>query len=240
MALFGEKYGDEVRTVIIENGNRYSYELCGGVHVNETSEIGFFVIVSEGSVSAGVRRVEALTGKSAIGYVQNSLDTLHLMANQLNVTIGDAPARLNALQDELAASRKQVSQLRRELARHNFTSMIDDLEDVAGVPTLITQLEDTPMETLREMSDWFRNKAKSGVFVAGSINDDKPLLMVAVTDDLTKKGLHAGNIIREAAKVVGGGGGGRPNLAQAGGNDATKLPDALEKARSLIAEQVDK
>ena len=238
-ALFGEKYGDVVRTIIIENGNRYSYELCGGVHVKETSEIGFFVIVSEGSVSAGIRRVEALTGKSAVEYVQNSLDTLGLIANQLNVTVNDAPARLDALQDELATSRKQVAQLRRELARHNFNEMIKNLEDVAGVPTLITQLEDTPMETLREMSDWFRNKAKSGVFVAGSVNNDKPLLMVAVTDDLTKKGLHAGNIIREIAKVVGGGGGGRPNLAQAGGNDVTKLPNALEKARSLIAEQVD-
>ena len=238
MALFGEKYGETVRTIIIENGNRYSYELCGGVHVPQTGDIGTFVIVSEGSVSAGVRRIEAFTGQGAVDHIQNRMNTLNQIAGQLSATPDDSAQRVIALQDELASARKQIQQLRRDLARHNFSEMVESLENINGVPALLTQLEDTPMETLREMSDWFRGKVKSGVFVAGVNNEGKPQLMVSVTDDLTKKGLHAGNIIKQVAQVVGGGGGGRPNMAQAGGKDSSKLPDALDKARQVIAEAV--
>jgi alanyl-tRNA synthetase len=235
MALFGEKYGDRVRTVSIgRNGNRYSYELCGGVHVKETGEIGSFMIVSEGSVSAGVRRVEALTGREAVNYMQSAMDSLYGVADKLGTTPEHVYERVTALQDELAQSKKQISALRRELAKAAFESAIANLEDVNGVPTVITQLDGTTTDTLREVSDWFRNRVKSGVIVAGSVVDDKPQLLVAVTDDLTKKGLHAGNLIKEIAAVVGGGGGGRPNLAQAGGKDAAKLSQALETARRLI------
>ncbi|GAB4509513.1 MAG: alanine--tRNA ligase [Anaerolineae bacterium] len=234
MALFGEKYGDVVRTVVIENGSRYSYELCGGVHVRQTSDIGPFIIVSESSVSAGVRRVEALTGRAALEYVQDKLDQLGAIAASLGTTMDDAPQRIAALQDELSSSRKEIEKLRRDVARMTFTDLMNNVEELNGVPSLLVQLSDTPMETLREMSDWFRGKVKSGVFVAGSDNDGKPQLMVSVTDDLTKKGLHAGNIIKEIAPVVGGGGGGRPNMAQAGGKDSSKLPEALAKARSII------
>jgi alanyl-tRNA synthetase len=239
MALFGEKYGETVRTVLIEkNGSRYSYELCGGVHVGHTGDIGFFVFVSEGSVSAGIRRVEALTGHKAIEFVQRRMDTLNSIANRLGSTVDDVQGRVAALQDELASGRKQIEKLRRELARHDFASKINQLEDVNGVPTLTMQMTDMPVETLREMSDWFRNRVSSGVFVAGADNGGKPLLLVTVTDDLTQKGLHAGNIVKQAAQVVGGGGGGRPNMAQAGGNDSAKLAEALQKARSVIAESV--
>ena len=240
MALFGEKYGDVVRTVIVANGDdRYSYELCGGVHVKNTADIGLFVLVTEGSVSAGVRRVEALTGQGAIDYIQSQLDTLYHIAGQLNATPADAAHKINLLHDELQSTRKQVEKLRREVARQDFQARMDTVENINGVPTLLMQLSDTPVETLREMSDWFRNKVSSGVFVAGTDNDGKPLLLVTVTDDLTKKGLHAGNIVREVAKVVGGGGGGRPNMAQAGGSDSTKLPEALNKARELISQSVN-
>ncbi len=238
MALFGEKYSETVRTIIIENGSRYSYELCGGIHVPHTSEIGPFVIVSEGSVSAGVRRIEAFTGQGAIDHIQTRMNTLNQISGQLNTTPDNSAQRVSALQDELNSARKQIQQLQRNLARHNFSELVETLEEVNGIPTLLTQLEDTPMETLREMSDWFRGKVKSGVFVAGVNNEGKPQLMVAVTDDLTQKGLHAGNIIKQVAQVVGGGGGGRPNMAQAGGKDPSKLPDALDKARQVIAEAV--
>jgi alanyl-tRNA synthetase len=236
MALFGEKYGETVRTIIVENGARYSYELCGGVHVSQTSDIGLFVIVSEGSVSAGVRRVEALTGRGAIEYMQDKLDQLYHIAGQLGTVPDEAAQRVAALQEELASSKKQTTQLRRDLARFTFNEMIDNLQNVNGVPTLITQLNDTPMETMREMSDWFRGKVESGVFIAGTDIDGKPQLMVSVSDDLTKKGLHAGNIIKEIAAVVGGGGGGRPNMAQAGGKDSSKLSEALDKAKEVIAQ----
>lgn len=236
MALFGEKYDETVRTIVIEDDDRYSYELCGGVHVDETADIGLFIIVSEGSVSAGVRRIEALTGHGAVSYIQHRLDVLAKTAAQLGTAPEDAPKRAAALQDELSASRKQIMQLRRELARHNFNAMLQNMETLNGVPTLVVYLPDTPMETLREMSDWFKNKVTTGVFVAGSDSAGKPHLTVAVTKDLTGRGLHAGNIIREIAKVIGGGGGGRPDLAQAGGKDGDKLPEAMTKAREIIAE----
>ncbi len=239
MALFGEKYADEVRTISIDDGTedgRYSYELCGGVHVRETSEIGAFMIVNEGSSSAGVRRIEALTGEAAIRYAQEQIDTLHRIAGKLNTTPDEVISRIDGLQAELNTQQQQIEQLQRELARTRFTALVQDLEDINGVPSLIAQLEGIPMNTLREMADWFRNEVDSGIVVLGSVINDKPQLLVAVTDDLTQQGLHAGNIIREVAKRVGGGGGGRPNMAQAGGKDADALPAALDYARTLIAE----
>ncbi len=235
MALFGEKYGDRVRTITIaKNGDRYSYELCGGVHVPETAEIGSFIIVNEGSVSAGIRRVEALTGRGAVEYMQNTLNTLGNIAQQLGTTPEQAGTRVHALQAELASAKKQIGQLQRETAKVQFERLTP--ETINGVETVVGQFEHIPVDTLREMADWFRSKVKSGVLAVGSVVDNKPQLLIVVTDDLTKKGLHAGNIIKEAAAIVGGGGGGRPNMAQAGGKDVGKLPDALNKARELIAQ----
>jgi alanyl-tRNA synthetase len=235
MALFGEKYGDKVRTIsIAQNGKRYSYELCGGVHVNETAEIGPFIIISEGSVSAGIRRMEALTGRGAVEYIQHTLNTLGGIAERLGTTPDQAVTRVEALQEELTASKKQITQLQREIARSHFNEM--QPENINGVPAVITQMDGMGMDNLREVSDWFRNKVKSGVLVLGSVADERPQLLVAVTDDLTKKGLHAGNLVKEIAAIVGGNGGGRPNMAQAGGKDSSKLPQALDKARELIAQ----
>ncbi len=175
MALFGEKYGDRVRTITVaQNGNRFSYELCGGVHVRETAEIGSFIIVSEGSVSAGIRRVEALTGRGAIDYVQQQRNTLGDIAQHLTTTPDQTVNRLEHLQTELSASKKQIAQLQREIAREHFTEMMDNLENINGVPTLIGQMDNLSMDNLREVSDWFRNKAKSGVLVLGSIAEDRP------------------------------------------------------------------
>jgi alanyl-tRNA synthetase len=237
MALFGEKYGDRVRTITIaRNGDRYSYELCGGVHVGETGEIGPFVIVSEGSVSAGIRRVEALTGRGAVEYIQHNLNTLGDVAHRLGTTPEHAAERVENLQAELANARKQVAQLQRDMARASFNAMVNNVESINGVQALVAQAEGVTADNLREMADWFRNKVKSGVMVLGSVVDDRPQLVAAVTDDLTKKGLHAGNLIKAVAAVVGGGGGGRPNMAQAGGKDASKLPEALDTARQWIAD----
>ena len=237
MALFGEKYDDTVRTIsVVDNGSRYSYELCGGVHVNETAEIGQMILVSEGSVSAGIRRVEALTGRGANDYVQKNLGQLNQVAQRLGTTPEDTSERLSALQDELADSKKEVANLRREIARYNFNHLVENMDQVNNVPILIAQVEDVTMDNLREMSDWFRNKVDSGVLVLGTVVDNRPQLMVSVTDDLTKQGLHAGNLIKTLANKVGGGGGGRPNMAQAGGKDASELPAALDSARQLIAE----
>ena len=237
MALFGEKYGDTVRTIsIVDDGSRYSYELCGGVHVHETVEIGQMILISEGSVSAGIRRIEALTGRGAREYIQNNLNQLNQVAQRLGTTPEHTGERVVALQDELADSKKEIATLRREIARYNFNHLIENMDQVNSVPVLIAQVEDVTMDNLREMSDWFRNKVESGVLVLGTVVDDRPQLLVGVTDDLTKNGLHAGNLVKALASKVGGGGGGRPNMAQAGGRDASQLPAALESARQLIAE----
>lgn len=236
MALFGEKYGDTVRTVVIgENGTRYSYELCGGVHVRETGEIGSFVFTGEGSVSAGIRRVEALTGRGAVEYIQEQLGTLNRLASQLGAKPEEAGQRLNALQDELASARKREAALQRDLARLKFEELLRQVEPVNGGQAMIAQVDGVPMEILREMADWFKSKIQHGVLVLGGAVDGKPQLLVSVTGDLTKKGYHAGNLIKSIAPVIGGGGGGRPDMAQAGGKDASKLSQALETARRALA-----
>ncbi|MEO1288379.1 MAG: DHHA1 domain-containing protein, partial [Chloroflexota bacterium] len=238
MALFGEKYGDTVRTVIIDNGdNRYSYELCGGTHVNETAEIGAFIFTNEGSVSSGVRRVEALTGREAILHIQNQMDLLHGIASRLGTTPNKAFNRIESIETELKDTRKQVDELQRKLAKYSFDEMIENMESINGKQALIAQLDGIPNDTMREMADWFRNKVKeNGVLVLGSDIDGRPMLLVSVTDDLVKQGVKAGDLIRPVAQVVGGGGGGRPNMAQAGGKDSSKLPQALDKARELLAQ----
>ena len=239
MALFGEKYGETVRTVIIEkDANRYSYELCGGVHVPDTNHIGAFVFTSEGSVSAGIRRVEALTGPAAIDYIQQRMSQLDQIAIQLNTTIDNIPSRINAMQDDLAAARKQIDELQRKSARYTFEQMMaKNLETLNGKQALIAKLDGVPVDTMREMADWFRGKVKAnGVLVLGSDINGKPMLLVAVTEDLTKQGVKAGDLIKPVAAVVGGGGGGRPNMAQAGGKDSSKLPEALDKARELLSQ----
>jgi alanyl-tRNA synthetase len=236
MALFGEKYGDTVRTVVIgENGTRYSYELCGGVHVRETGEIGTFVFTGEGSVSAGIRRVEALTGRGAVEYIQDQLGTLNRLASQLGAKPEEAGQRLNALQDELAAARKREAALQRDLARLKFEELLRQVEPINGGHSMIAQVDGVPMEILREMADWFKSKVQNGVLVLGGAVDGKPQLLVSVTGDLTKKGYHAGNLIKMIAPVIGGGGGGRPDMAQAGGKDTSKLSEALDAARRALA-----
>ncbi len=238
MALFGEKYGDVVRTVVIEaNDDRYSYELCGGVHVSETAEIGTFVFTNEGSVSAGIRRVEALTGQAAVDYIQDKLETLGLIASNLGTTQDQAVNRITAIQYELSSTRREVENLQRKLAKFNFDEMIEtQLESINGKQALLAQLEGVPMDTMREMTDWFRTKVDNGVMVLASDVNGKPQIIVAVSDALVKDGIKAGNLIKPIAQVVGGGGGGRPQMAQAGGRDSSKIAEALDKARELITE----
>ena len=238
MALFGEKYGEEVRTIRIGEGDeRYSYELCGGLHVHSTQAIGQLRIVSEGSVSAGVRRIEALTGRAAQAYVQQALTQFDGIAAQLGGGTAEAPARLSVLQQQLSASRREAAALRRDIARHEFAQRLTNIEQIGELPVLVTQLDGQPMESLREMADWFRQQVPDGVLVLGSVVDERPLLIVSVGDGRTKQGLHAGQLIRPLAAMVGGGGGGRPALAQAGGRDAAALPETLASARALIMDR---
>lgn len=236
IALFGEKYDEVVRTVAIgSNDHRYSYELCGGVHVRETAEIGSFLFTSEGSVSAGIRRVEALTGHAAAEAMRQKLETLNQIASQLGVSADMAVNKIIALQTELGAAQREIENLRRRLAKDSFDQMIDtQLESLNGKRALVARLDGIPMATLREMTDWFRNKVENGVMVLASDVNGKPQIVVAVSDQLVKDGIRAGDLIKPIAKIVVGGGGGRPQMAQAGGRDSGKIGAALKKARDLI------
>lgn len=233
MALFGEKYSADVRTVQIGNG--YSYELCGGNHVPQTSVIGSFYITGESAVAQGVRRIEAVTGHEAQNFTTNRLEILNTMSRSLGVVPEDAPERLIALQEQLRHLQQQREQMQRAMARVQFERL--QTRDVNGVQVLIARVDTTSPENLRQMADWFRDRTpEKGVAVVGTITDEgKPSFVAAVTNDLTKQ-IHAGKLVKEVAEVCFGGGGGRPNMAQAGGKDASKIDEALQLALSRIEE----
>ena len=235
MALFGEKYGDVVRTIRIGDPNHpYSFELCGGLHVNETAEIGPFRFVSEGAVAAGVRRVEAVTGRGAAEFVAARLDTLERIASKLNAPIPELETRLETLLTEYRALQKEMEKLQRQAAKGQFDNLLAQVRQVNGVNVLAARVDVPNADALREMADWFRDKVGSGTAVFGTVVNDKPLIVATVTEDLIKRGVKAGDLVREVAKMVGGGGGGRPNMAQAGGHDASKLAAALDAVAGLV------
>ena len=242
MALFGEKYGERVRTINVwedpDQAQRYSYELCGGNHVTHTGMIGPFVITSESSVAQGIRRIEALTGRGAEAYIRRRLRQFNELAALLNVAADEVPERVRALLDELKAQRHENARARRQMARMEFEHLLGQAQEIGGVAVLTANVGSATPDTLREMADWFRDRVGTGVVVLGTVGENgRPLLVAAATKDL-KGRVHAGQIVKEAAKVVGGGGGGRPDMAQAGGKDAAKLDAALQRAAEVIAEML--
>jgi alanyl-tRNA synthetase len=238
MALFGEKYGEQVRTVTIGGPETVSYELCGGTHVSETGDIGLFLIISEGSVAAGIRRIEAVTGRGAYELVQKRFKQARQSAGILGSTLDDIPTSISGLVEDLAQSRKIITNLRQDLAALEFERMLEKATLVAGTPVLAVQLTEADADILRLMTDRFRNRYLSGVVVLASAPGGKPIIIGAITDDLVKRGLHAGDLVKRVALVVGGSGGGRPNLAQAGGKDAGKLADALDQVVRYAVEKL--
>ncbi len=234
-ALFGEKYGEIVRTIAIGGKQPFSYELCGGTHVDETGDIGLFLITFEGSAASGVRRIEAATGRVAYDIAAKRMRLLKQTSNLLSSPVEDVPAKTQALLDEIDQNRKQIAKLRQELVAAEFTQYLQAVPLVNGVPVLSVVLENADIESLRGMTDRFRQKFASGVVVVASAPEGKPAIIAAVTDDLVKRGVNAGEIVRAAAQVIGGSGGGRPNLAQAGGKDASKLHEAMEQVPLLVA-----
>ncbi len=234
MALFGEKYGETVRTISIGGAEPFSYELCGGTHVNETGDIGAFIITSEGSAAAGVRRIEAVTGRGAYELIQRRLRTLKQAASALAAAPDELADKVQALVDDLDRARKQNAQLRQELVLNEFNQRLDKVEQIAGTPVLAVALPNADADTLRQMADRFRQRYASGVVVLGSAVEGRPVLIAAVTEDLVKRGLHAGELVKAIAQHVGGSGGGRPTLAQAGGKDASQLPQAIGAVQEFV------
>ncbi|MCD6290914.1 MAG: alanine--tRNA ligase [Anaerolineae bacterium] len=229
MALFGEKYGEEVRVVRVGRpGDAFSQELCGGTHVNNTAEIGLFHITSEGSVGAGVRRIEAVTGRWAHRLVQRQLALLHRTATFLGCQDEEVDRKVLNLLDQIQGLQKEVAQLRQALARRDFESLLQKVQDVNGVKVLAASVDAADIDTMRRMSDWFRERLGSGVIVLGAAIGNRPSFIAAVTPDLVKRGLHAGQLVKAVAEAVGGGGGGRPTMAQAGGRDLSRMNEALQ------------
>ena len=235
MALFGEKYGDIVR--VVDMGG-YSVELCGGAHLKNTAQVGSFKIVSENGVAAGVRRIEALTGEGALLHYQAQEDEVRTLAQMVKTSPDKLVARVEQLLAEQKELSKELEKLKAKMAGGAADEMLSKKVDINGVAVLAAEVKDMDANAMRTLGDQLKNKLGSGVIVLAGAAGGKVSLMAMATDDVVKKGAHAGNIIKAAAAVCGGGGGGRPNMAQAGGKDASKIADALEKAKEIIAEQM--
>ena len=234
MALFGEKYGATVRTISIGDQEAFSYELCGGTHVDETGDIGLFLITFEGSIAAGVRRIEAVTGQRAYELARARLNTLEHAAQILTTAPTEVPNKIESLIKSLSEAQNEAESLRSQLAADKFEKALQNVPEVMGIPVLTAILPKANAETLRALTDRFRQKYASGVVVLGSVVADKPILIAAVTDDLITRGLHAGKLIKEVAALVEGGGGGKPDLAQAGGKNPKRLSEALDQTTAYI------
>ncbi|NIK74913.1 alanyl-tRNA synthetase [Paenibacillus castaneae] len=234
MALFGEKYGDVVRVVQV---GAYSLELCGGCHVGNTSQIGLFKLLSESGIGSGVRRIEAVTGKHAYNYLESQLDLLKLSASLLKSNTNDVPKRIEALFGQVKELSRDNESLQAKLSRIEAGSLEESAKTVNGVTILCAKVNAPSMDALRGIVDELKLKLESSIIVLGAVADDKVNLAAAVSADLVKKGFHAGKIVKEAAVHCGGSGGGRPDMAQAGGKDTSKLDEALKLAEKLVLDQ---
>ncbi|WP_420838517.1 alanine--tRNA ligase [Dehalobacterium formicoaceticum] len=234
-ALFGEKYGDEVRVVKVGD---YSMELCGGTHCQATGELGLVKILSEAGIGAGLRRIEAVCGHNARIFFLEQEKLLAETAHALKTIPADAVKKAEALQTELKNKEKEIESLQTKLAKEATGDVLDHKETVGDINVVIAQVEAPDMNALRSMADLIRDKIGSGVIVLGAISEDKVNFVAMVTPELKGKGLHAGNILKETAKVAGGGGGGRPDMAQAGGKNPQMVQPALAKAREIILAQL--
>ncbi len=235
-ALFGEKYEAVVRTISIGEKEAFSYELCGGTHVDETGDIGLFIITYEGSIAAGIRRVEAITGWRAYQLARERMNILDEVGHLLGTAPGETFSKVKQLTETISSKEKEIEKLRKELVGNVFEDKLTDTEMIEGITVLKAILPDADMDALRNMADRFRQKHDSGIVALGSEQNGKPLLIAAITEDLIQQGFHAGDLVKKIAQVVGGGGGGRPNLAQAGGKDPDKLAEALDQVPVYIRE----
>ena len=233
MALFGEKYDDEVRVVSIGD---YSIELCGGTHVSRAGDIGLFKIVSEGGIAAGVRRIEAVTGEDAVNYVSEQEAQLSEIAALVKGDASNVLEKVAALIEKSKGLEKQVTQLNDKLASAAGASLIESAVDVNGVKLLVANVAGTESKALRGMVDDLKNKMGSGVIALGVANGDKVSLIAGVTKDLVGK-VKAGELVNHMAAQVGGKGGGRPDMAQAGGSQPENLDAALQSVNAWVSEK---
>ncbi|GAA0698917.1 alanine--tRNA ligase [Paraclostridium ghonii] len=234
-ALFGEKYGDEVRVVSMGD---LSIELCGGTHLKNTSQIGIFKVLSEGGVAAGVRRIEAITGKEVYNFLNNKQDLINEVCTSVKAKEDNLVAKVSNLLDENKSLAKELNEVKSKMSLQSADSILDSKVDVNGVNIVTSKFEEMDMDTLRNTADTLRDKLSSGVVVLANVAGGKINFVATATKDVLEKGVHAGNIVREVAQVAGGKGGGRPNMAQAGAPDVTKVDEALNHAKEVLKSQV--
>jgi alanyl-tRNA synthetase len=233
MALFGEKYGDEVRVLDIGT----SRELCGGTHVARTGDIGLFKIVAESGVAAGIRRVEAITGEGALAYVQDLDAKLHAAADALKTPTEEVTQRITQILDNVRMLEKELARLKGKMASSQGDDLAGQAADVKGAKVLAAVLDGADVKTLRETMDKLKDKLKSAAIVLGSSEGGKVTLIAGVTSDLTGK-VKAGELVNHVAQQVGGKGGGRPDMAQAGGTQPEHLPAALESVKGWVEQRL--
>ena len=235
MALFGEKYGEKVRVVSMGD---FSKELCGGTHVSNTSVITTFKIVSESGIAAGVRRIEALTGEGVFAYYKEIEKRQAEIAAMLKTSPAEIEEKIAHLQAEVKELHSENESLKAKMAQDAVGDVMNQVQEVKGVKLLAVSLTDVDMNGLRDLGDQLKEKLGEGVVVLASVAGGKVSLLAMVTDQAQKAGAHAGNLIKGMAAIVGGGGGGRPNMAQAGGKNPAKVPEALEAAAGILADQI--
>ena len=235
VALFGEKYGEKVRVVSMGD---FSKELCGGTHVSNTSVITTFKIVSESGIAAGVRRIEALTGEGVFAYYKEIEKRQAEIAAMLKTSPAEIEEKIAHLQAEVKELHSENESLKAKMAQDAVGDVMDQVQEVKGVKLLAVSLTDVDMNGLRDLGDQLKEKLGEGVVVLASVAGGKVSLLAMVTDQAQKAGAHAGNLIKGMAAIVGGGGGGRPNMAQAGGKNPAKVPEALEAAAGILADQI--
>ncbi len=238
MALFGEKYGDEVRVLKIED---FSTELCGGTHIDRTGEIGLFKLLSDASAAAGVRRIEAITGQQALNYVRDLEQKWGALGKKLKARPEEIPERVEKLSEQVKKLEREVAQLKTKVAAGGGEvsgkgDMLQGVKEVGGVKVLALRRDLEDVKSLRDFSDHVKDKLGSGIAVIGSAANGKVMLIVRVSKDLTGR-FNAGNLVKEIAPLVGGTGGGKPDMAQAGGSNVEGLDAALNKVYELIQPQ---
>ncbi|RKD34617.1 alanine--tRNA ligase [Thermohalobacter berrensis] len=234
-ALFDEKYAEDVR--VIKMGD-YSMELCGGTHVKNTSEIGLFKIISESGISSGVRRIEAITGKMLYEYLLDINEKLEKLTRILKTNEKDIVDRVEILNKENKVLQKEVDRLKSKLASSKIDDIIKEAKEILGIKVISKKIEGMDANSLRDLGDKIKNKMDSVLVVLGTVNNGKVLFISMASKDLVSKGIHAGNIIREVAKITKGGGGGRPDMAQAGGKDPSMLDKALNSVENIVKCQI--
>ena len=235
MALFGEKYGNEVRVVSMGD---YSIELCGGTHLTNTSQVGLFKILSEGGVAAGVRRIEAITGRSVYEYLNSRDELIEEACSALKTKEDNLVNRARDIVEENKSLAKELHEVKAKMSLQSADKLMDSKVDINGVSLLTAKFKDMDMNSLKEMADNLRDKLQSGVVAISNVSDSKVNFVVTATKDVIDRGIHSGNIVKEIAKIAGGKGGGRPNMAQAGATDATKIDEALSYACEVIKSQI--